>query len=61
MGEGTTPFIDHYAPRSELSVYAGTINGVPIYAPWPGRSFTVTVSSDWLKANPPPDKEKDNG
>jgi hypothetical protein len=49
VGTVTTSFVDHY--QSELRVYWGTINGVPVYAPL-GTS-AITIPSEWLAANPP--------
>jgi hypothetical protein len=50
---GTVTFINHYATGGSLEVLIGTINGIPIYGPYGSRSFTVTVSEQWLKDNPP--------
>ena len=53
MKSGTTSIIDHYGDSRELRVHWGTVNGWPISMPMGTRAVTITVSSEWLKANPP--------
>lgn len=50
---GTITFVNHYAAGGTLEVLVGSVNGVPIYGPYGVSNFTVTVSEQWLKDNPP--------
>lgn len=52
MQNVTLSFIDHCSSGLELRVLWGTVNGVPVHMPMGTRG--IVVSSEWLRANPPP-------